>query len=60
LHPQLRFFSAEDLQAKIESVQAYASQLEMLFDKAEVEQPLRAYALRVGEGQLAERVWLPG
>ena len=60
LHSQLRFFSAEDLQAKIESVRAYDSQLEMLFDKAEVEQPLRAYALRVGEGQLAERVWLPG
>jgi LmbE family N-acetylglucosaminyl deacetylase len=60
LRPQLRFFSEEDLQAKINSVRAYASQLEMLFDEAKVEEPLRTYALQVGEGRLAERVWLPG
>jgi hypothetical protein len=35
--------------------------LKMLFgSEAAMIQRLRQYALRVGEGRLAERVWLPG
>jgi LmbE family N-acetylglucosaminyl deacetylase len=60
LQPRLRFFSEENLQAKINSVRAYASQLQMLFgSESEIEQLLRNYALLVGEGRLAERVWIP-
>ncbi|MBI1882096.1 MAG: PIG-L family deacetylase, partial [Chloroflexi bacterium] len=61
LQPQVRFFSEENLQAKMNSVRAYASQLRMLFgSETDMEQRLRNYALWVGEGRLAERVWIPG
>lgn len=57
---QLQYFSEENLQAKIESVAAYASQLQLLFGgRAAMAQQVRHYALQVGEGRLAERVWLP-
>ncbi len=59
LKPHLHYFSAEDLQAKIESMCAYASQIFMLFgDKAEVTRRMQDYNLSVGEGKLAERVWV--
>lgn len=61
LQPQLDFFSEENLQAKIKSIHAYASQIPTLFEgETDLEQQLRAYALHTGEGQLAERVWMPG
>lgn len=61
LQPQMRFFSEDDLQAKIDSVRAYTSQLGMLFgSETQMEQRLRDYALWVGDGKLAERVWIPG
>lgn len=61
LQPQLRFLSEENLQAKIQSIRAYASQTPTLFEtQADIEQRLRAYAMRVGEGKLAERIWIPG
>ncbi len=61
LQPQLRFFSKENLQAKIKSVRAYASQVPVLFgSEVDMVNCVRNYALRVGEGRLAERVWLPG
>lgn len=60
LQPELRFLSEENLRAKIDSVRAYASQLETLFgDETTLENQLRRYALRVGEGKLAERIWRP-
>jgi LmbE family N-acetylglucosaminyl deacetylase len=61
LQPHVRFFAEENLQAKIDSVRAYYSQLGMLFGgEAEMEQRLRHYALWVGDGKLAERLWIPG
>ena len=58
-HSQLQYFSEENLQAKIESVAAYASQLQVLFGgRATMAEKVRRYALKVGEGQFAERVWL--
>jgi LmbE family N-acetylglucosaminyl deacetylase len=61
LIPQLRFFSEDNLQAKIDSIAAYASQLDMLFGGyAQIEKQVRDYALQVGEGSLAERIWIPG
>ncbi len=60
LQPQERFLAEENLQAKIKSVRAYTSQLSSLFDsEAKMEDDLRNYALRVGAGKLAERIWLP-
>ncbi len=59
--PRLCFLSEENLQAKIESVRAYTSQLPVLFgSEAEMEQRVRNYALRLGQGRPAERIWLPG
>jgi LmbE family N-acetylglucosaminyl deacetylase len=59
LKPQHHFFSEENLQAKIESVAAYASQLEMLFGRREtMVKMIREYALKVGDGRPAERVWV--
>ena len=61
LKPQVQFFSENNLQAKIESIAAYASQLQMLFGgRVNLETQVRNYALSVGEGSPAERVWLPG
>jgi LmbE family N-acetylglucosaminyl deacetylase len=60
LRPQLRPISEENLEAKIKSIRAYASQLQILFGgEAAMAQYVRQYALYVGEGSLAERVWLP-
>ncbi len=61
LQPQLHFLSEDNLQAKLNSIRAYASQLEVLFgSEIEMENNLRQYALRVAEGKLAERMWVPG
>lgn len=58
LQPQLRFLSEANLVAKIDSIRAYASQLEMLFGTdAKMAARVRNYALQVGAGQLAERIW---
>ena len=55
------FFSDIDLKAKIESVNAYASQIETLFgSQAEATQAIQRYARQIGEGQPAERFWIPG
>jgi LmbE family N-acetylglucosaminyl deacetylase len=60
LQPELRFLSEANLAAKIDSIRAYASQLEMLFgDDAKMATRVRDYALQVGDGQLAERIWIP-
>jgi hypothetical protein len=60
LQPQLDFFSEENLQAKIKSIRAYASQMPTLFEgEADLEQQLRAYARHIGANQLAERAWTP-
>ncbi|MDX1520309.1 MAG: PIG-L family deacetylase [Anaerolineae bacterium] len=58
LRPELRYLTEEAIAAKIESIAAYASQMQMLFGgEAAMANHVRAYALRVGEGQLAERIW---
>lgn len=60
LQAQLRFLSAENLQAKINSVRAYASQLPMLFgSETKMANYVGNYTLLVGEGKPAERIWLP-
>lgn len=57
--PHLRFLSEADLAGKIDSIRAYRSQLEILFGgEAKMESLVRAYTLLVGEGYLAERVWM--
>ncbi|MFN8459011.1 MAG: hypothetical protein U0401_30915 [Anaerolineae bacterium] len=61
LQPQLHFFSEDNLQAKIQSVAAYRSQLESLFGgESAMAERLRKYALHVGKSRLAERIWVPG
>jgi len=61
IKPQVRLFSEDDLQAKIESIAAYDSQLQVLFGgQATMETKVRDYALSVGQGSPAERIWLPG
>lgn len=61
LQPQLHFLTEDNLQAKISSVTAYGSQLESLFgSESAMAERLRGYARRVGEGRLAERVWVVG
>lgn len=61
LQPQLHHLSGADLQARIDSVAAYASQVPMLFgSQADMAHYLRQYVLRVGNGQPAERTWRPG
>jgi LmbE family N-acetylglucosaminyl deacetylase len=60
LRPQLRPLSEENLQAKIDSIGAYASQIEILFETlAKMETQVQKYASRVGQGRLAERIWIP-
>ena len=52
--------SPENLQAKIKSIGAYASQLQILFgDEAAMTKYVTAYAAQVGQSNLAERVWAP-
>jgi LmbE family N-acetylglucosaminyl deacetylase len=60
LRPQLRLLSEENLRAKIDSIAAYTSQIELLFGtRVKMENQVRNYAWRVGEGKPAERIWLP-
>jgi LmbE family N-acetylglucosaminyl deacetylase len=60
LGSELSSISPENLQAKIKSVGAYASQLQILFGgEAAMERYVTAYASQVGQGNLAERVWVP-
>jgi LmbE family N-acetylglucosaminyl deacetylase len=60
LQPQLQRLAEQNLQAKLESVGAYASQLGVLFgSKVEMERRLQVYTLEVGQGIPAERIWLP-
>jgi hypothetical protein len=59
LQAQLHFLSPEDLAAKIESIEAYSSQIPVLFGSmADMAACVRGYARLVGGGQLAERVWV--
>lgn len=60
LEPELRRLSAEAVRVKVAGIQAYRSQLDMLFAGATaVAGYVSDYALYVGQGQLAERVWQP-
>jgi len=60
VQPRLQFFSETNLTAKIDGINAYASQLEMLFgSQMEAMKSVRRYALEVGDGQPAERFWIP-
>ncbi len=60
LRPEIRFFSEVNLQAKIDSIAAYASQIEPLFgDGAQMTQQVREYFLQIGAGKPAERIWVP-
>ncbi|MBN1219754.1 MAG: PIG-L family deacetylase [Anaerolineae bacterium] len=60
LKPRLQTFSEKDLQAKVDSIRAYASQLVALFNsEMEMAERVRGYAGQVGEGRAAERIWLP-
>lgn len=50
--------SAADLVAKVESIQAYASQMRLLFgDAASMADYVRGYAWQVGQDGPAERLW---
>jgi LmbE family N-acetylglucosaminyl deacetylase len=61
LQPERTFLSAAALAAKIKSVEAYASQLAVLFGgEAVMAQRITQYAQAVGQGQPAERMWLAG
>lgn len=61
LQAQLRPLSDQNLQAKIDSIGAYQSQLDVLFGSAEqMMTQVRDYALYVGEGSPTERIWLLG
>jgi LmbE family N-acetylglucosaminyl deacetylase len=58
--PRLEFFPEEDLRVKLESIRAYASQMPRLFGGDDgMERHIRGYALRIGEGRPAERIWEP-
>jgi LmbE family N-acetylglucosaminyl deacetylase len=60
LNPQLHLISEENLRAKIDSIRAYSSQLPVLFGGEEaMAKYVREYALYVGEGNPAERIWTP-
>lgn len=56
--PHMRSLSEQDLQARIKSVQAYASQLEVVFgETTKIERRIRAYATSLpGDGPM-ERFW---
>lgn len=61
LVPHLLRLSEADLQARIDSVAAYRSQVPMLFgDEAAMAQRLRAYAMHLDDEGPAERFWIPG
>ncbi len=58
LQAELRELSPADLQAKLDSVRAYASQLSMLFGgETAMEEYITKYTSTVGHGQPAERIW---
>jgi LmbE family N-acetylglucosaminyl deacetylase len=58
LQPQTNFFSEENLQPKIDSICAYASQVTSLFgNQANIFTFVRHYALHIGQGRPAERIW---
>jgi LmbE family N-acetylglucosaminyl deacetylase len=60
LRPELHFFPETALQAKIDSIAAYASQLQVLFGgPGAMAKAVRAYAQQVGQGRFAERLWRP-
>ena len=61
VQPKLQFFSEADLEAKIRSINAYTSQINMLFEnQTQAAKTVQKYARRIGEGQPAERFWIPG
>ena len=61
LTPRLVRLSEDDVQAKIDSVRAYRSQVPMLFgDEAAMAACLRAFAMHYDEHQPAERYWVAG
>jgi hypothetical protein len=58
--PKLSFLSKVDLQAKIDSINAYASQIETLFgNQSETLKSVQRYAIHAGKGQPAECFWTP-
>jgi LmbE family N-acetylglucosaminyl deacetylase len=60
LHPLLQTFSEANLHAKLNSIRAYASQIDMLFgSQAQMETQVQNYAWQVGQGEPAERIWIP-
>jgi len=60
VEPMLQFFSEHNLKAKIKSINAYASQIEMLFgDQSKMSEAVQRYAYQIGQGQPAERFWIP-
>ncbi len=60
LQPQVQYLTEADMSAKIAAVRAYASQLDVLFDSPDAAaERLREYALSVGQGRPAERIWIP-
>lgn len=57
---RLQFFSEADLRAKVASINAYASQLDVLFgSQIRATESVQKYALQVGDGQPAECFWIP-
>ena len=61
LTPRLVRLTEDDVQAKIDSVRAYRSQVPMLFgDEATMATRLRAYAMHYDHHMPAERYWMTG
>jgi LmbE family N-acetylglucosaminyl deacetylase len=61
LAPRVLRLSEDDMQARIDSVRVYRSQVPLLFgDEASMAERLRAYAVQVGGEGPAERFWVPG
>jgi len=61
LTPRLVRLTEDDVQAKIDSVRAYRSQVPMLFgDEATMATRLRAYAMHYDHHMPAERYWMAG
>ena len=56
--PVARHASAAAMRAKIQAIACYRSQISTFWDDAQdMAESARAYALRVGEGRYAERLW---
>jgi LmbE family N-acetylglucosaminyl deacetylase len=61
LSPELIYLTPADLEAKVQAIAAYASQLSTFWeDGAAMAAAIRDFAGRVGEGRPAERLWRPG